>query len=169
MDAPWHFDCGEKFIDETPLETCLGPATILRLPETKPREILTVAHLGDLAERFPAGNHLLLNTNWSKRFGEECYAPELPRIGDDLAHWCVAHGVKILGVEPLSVADVFEPVELTRIHRILLEGGVTIVEGLINLDQIPADHCFFGALPLKIHRGDGCPCRAFASTEPLTI
>lgn len=169
MDAPWHFDCGEKFIDETPLESCLGPATIVRLPDTKPREVLTTQHLGEIAKKFPRGNHLLLNTNWSHRFGDVSYGPELPRIGDELAHWCVESGVGILGVEPLSVADVFDPEELTRIHRILLNGGVTIVEGLVNLDRIPVDHCFFAALPLKIRRGDGSPCRAFASTEPLDI
>ena len=169
MDAPWHFDCGEKFIDQTPLETCLGTADLVRLPNTRPRELLTVSHLGPLADTFQAGHHLLLNTNWSKRFGEELYVPELPRIGEELAHWCVDRGVKILGVEPLSVANGLDAEELTRIHRILLSGGVTIVEGLVNLDLIPVERCFFAALPLKIHRGDGCPCRAFASTEALAI
>ena len=167
MDAPWHFDCGETFIDEAPLETCLGTADIVRVPDTSPREVLTVAHLGPLAETFTPGNHLLLNTNWSRQFGETLYEKELPRIGPDLAHWCVENRVKILGVEPPSVADVTNAEELIRIHRILLSGGVTIVEGLINLDIIPGDRCFFAALPLKIHRGDGCPCRAFASTTPL--
>ena len=168
MDAPWHFDCGEKFIDQTPLDTCLGIADIVRLPETRPREVLTVEHLGALADSFEAGHHLLLNTDWSKRFGQELYVPELPRIGEELAHWCVARRVKILGVEPPSVANVLDAEELTRIHRILLSGGVTIVEGLVNLDLIPDLRCFFAALPLKVHRGDGSPCRAFASTEPLT-
>ena len=167
MDAPWHFDCGETFIDEAPLETCLGTADIVRLPDTAPREVLSVAHLGALAETFTPGNHLLLNTNWSRQFGETLYEKELPRIGPDLAHWCVENRVKILGVEPPSVADVTNAEELIRIHRILLSGGVTIVEGLVNLDTIPGDRCFFAALPLKIHRGDGCPCRAFASTTPL--
>ena len=169
MDAPWHFDCGEKFIDQTPLETCLGPAEVVRLPDTSPREVLTVDHLEGLADTFQAGHHLLLNTNWSRRFGTEPYRSELPRIGEELALWCVARGVKILGVEPLSVADAHDAEELTRIHRILLSGGVTIVEGLVNLDLIPVERCFFAALPLKIHRGDGCPCRAFASTETLAF
>ena len=145
MDAPWHFDCGEKFIDQTPLETCLGTADLVRLPNTRPRELLTVSHLGPLADTFQAGHHLLLNTNWSKRFGEELYVPELPRIGEELAHWCVDRGVKILGVEPLSVANVLDAEELTRIHRILLSGGVTIVEGLVNLALIPVERCFFAA------------------------
>lgn len=167
MDAPWHFGCGEQFIDQTPLERCTGMAEVVRLPETAPRELLTVAHLGTVAERFRPGDHLLLHTNWSERFGDPSYGPELPRISDELAAWCVEREVGVLGVEPPSVADTGNLEEVTRIHRTLLGGGVTIVEGLVHLDRIPVDRCFFVALPLKIHRGDGAPCRAFASTEPL--
>ena len=36
--------------------------------------------------------------------------------------------------------------ELTRIHRILLSGSVTIVEGLANLDALREPRVFFAAL-----------------------
>jgi kynurenine formamidase len=52
--------------------------------------------------------------------------------------------------------------ELTHIHQILLSGGVTIVEGLANLDQLEQERVLFGALPLKLAGGDGAPVRAFA-------
>jgi kynurenine formamidase len=68
----------------------------------------------------------------------------------------------MLGVEPPSVADVNNRDELTRIHVLLLGGGVTIVEGLANLDRLTQPKVLFGAMPLKIEGGDGCPCRAFA-------
>ena len=68
----------------------------------------------------------------------------------------------MLGVEPPSVADVNSLPEVTMIHKILLGGGVTIVEGLTNLDALTSSKVFFVALPLKIDGGDGCPCRAFA-------
>jgi arylformamidase len=90
------------------------------------------------------------------------YRDNLPRVAEDLARWCVERKVKLLGVEPPSVADVNNTEELTRIHKILLCGGVTIVEGLTNLDQVQTEKVFFAALPLKIESGDGCPCRAFA-------
>jgi len=44
----------------------------------------------------------------------------------------------------------------------LLRGGVTIIEGLANLDQLPSERVEFIALPLKIVGGDGCPVRAIA-------
>jgi kynurenine formamidase len=52
--------------------------------------------------------------------------------------------------------------EVTRIHRILLGGGVTIVEGLAHLEQMREIHVFFVALPLPLAGGDGSPVRAFA-------
>ena len=85
------------------------------------------------------------------------------------AAWCVAHRVKILGVEPPSIADVNHLPEVTRIHKVLLGGGVTIVEGLAFLDRLTQSRVFFHALPLRLASGDGCPVRAFAyDTRPET-
>ena len=76
----------------------------------------------------------------------------------------------MLGVEPPSVANVNDLEEVTLIHEILLGGGVTIVEGLTNLEKLPANQQFlFGAMPLKLLGGDGSPCRAFASLQNLII
>ena len=70
--------------------------------------------------------------------------------------------MRALGVEPPSVADVFNLEEVTRIHQILLTGKVVIVEGLTQLDQLSEKQVTFIALPLKIEAGDGAPCRAMA-------
>ena len=168
MDAPWHFGCGDATIDEAPLNTCMGPAHIVRLPNTQESELLTVGHLGLLAESFTAGHSLIFHTGWSRYFDRpEIYRGKLPRISEELARWCVEKGVRMLGVEPPSVADVNNLEEVTTIHQILLGGGVTIIEGLVNLESIPADTCHFAAFPLKIHQGDGSPCRALASNQPF--
>ena len=163
MDAQTHFAAGEETIDEIPLERCMGPAWLVPLDGIERKELITVAHLGDIAERFKEGESLLLRTGWSRHVDEpDHYRDHFPRIAEDLAQWCVEKRVRILGVEPPSVADVNNPEELTRIHKILLGGPVGIVEGLTNLDQITGERVFFGAFPLRIESGDGCPCRAFA-------
>ena len=77
-----------------------------------------------------------------------------------MAHWCVKRGVATIGVEPPSVADVTNLEMLTEIHTILLGGGIIIVEGLANLDEISKTKVELIALPLKIEAGDGAPCRA---------
>lgn len=166
MDAPRHFGCqhaGITSIDELTLDTFLGPAWVAPL-KPSPSEVIGVSKLGSLAEKFPSGHALLLHTGWAAHRGNlDLFRNQLPRVSEELAHWCVEKRVRVLGVEPPSVANVNDLSELTRIHEVLLSGGVTIVEGLLNLEQLPTDRDFtFGAFPLKIENGDGSPCRAFA-------
>ncbi len=162
MDAPLHFAVGDGTIDHIPLERCLGPAWVANLPGIEPKALITVAHLGPVARRVRPGDGLLLRTGWSAHVARpEYYRDSLPRVSQELAEWCVARKVRLLGVEPPSVADVNNLDEVTLIHRILLGGGVLIVEGLTNLEALRSERVFFGAVPLKIEGGDGSPCRAF--------
>ena len=163
MDAQLHFAAGPETIDTKPLTSCLGPACVVNLTPLAPRTLLTIAQLGSVATSFIDGESILLRTDWHKYVADSpLYRDGLPRISEELAHWCVAHRVKILGVEPPSIADVNNLPEVTRIHKILLGGGVTIVEGLAYFDQLTQPRVFFAALPLKLAGGDGCPVRAFA-------
>lgn len=163
MDAQRHFAAGPETIDQHPPGRCMGPAWVVQLLHVTPKAQLTVADLGAVAGKLRPGESLLLHTGWSRYAAEPTrYRDELPRISEVLAHWCVSRRVKLLGVEPPSVADVNNRAELALIHEILLGGGVTIVEGLANLDQLTQERVFFAALPLKLAGGDGSPVRAFA-------
>jgi arylformamidase len=163
MDAPIHFGAGPETIDQPTIERCMGPAWVVPLAPCAPRAQHTIADLGAIAEKFARGESLLLHTGWSAHAANPAlYRDQLPRISEELAHWCVDRGVKLLGVEPPSVADVNDRAEVTRIHQILLGGKVTIVEGLTHLDQLTQERVFFAALPLRLAGGDGSPVRAFA-------
>jgi arylformamidase len=163
MDSQLHFGAGPETIDTKPLTKCLGPATVVNLAPLAPRALITVAHLGAVATTFRQGESLLLRTDWHKHAADPAvYRDGLPRISEELSTWCVNHRVNILGVEPPSVADVNNLTEITRVHQLLLGGGVTIVEGLAFLDQLTQPRVLFAALPLKLAKGDGCPVRAFA-------
>lgn len=171
MDAPLHFACGEnETIDQTPLSVCLSTARVVSI-DASPSYLIEIADLGEVANQTQTGQSLLLRTGWSQYACDaSVYRDQLPRISTELAKWCVEKQIKVIGVEPPSVADVNNLEEVTRIHEILLGGGVTIVEGLINLEQLPIGKPFlFGAFPLKVLDGDGAPCRAFASLEDLRI
>jgi len=162
MDAPVHFGVTQKTIDEIPLDKCMGPAWVVDLTGIEPRTVIQVADLGSVAEKFNAGDGLLLRTGWSRHIGTPSYRNSLPRVSLELARWCGDRGVRLLGVEPPSVADVNNIEELTAVHEALLGAGVIIVEGLTNLDQIQKQKVNFMAFPLKVAQGDGAPARALA-------
>lgn len=163
MDAQVHFDAGPETLDQIPPERCMGPAWVVSLPHTQPKALIEVNDLGKVQELLQPDDSLLLRTGWSRHVANpEWYRDQLPRVSEGLARWCVERQVKLLGVEPPSVADVTNLTELTRVHRILLGGRVGIVEGLTNLESLDEEKVYFMALPLKPADGDGSPVRALA-------
>jgi arylformamidase len=169
MDAQTHFDAGPETIDQHEIERCIGPAWLVDCRHVQAHQLIEVTDLGVVGSVLRSGESLLLRTDWNQHVNDPgLYRDALPRISEGLARWCVDRGVKMLGVEPPSVADVNNKEELTRIHRILLTGGVTIVEGLTNLESIRREKVQFAAIPLKIDGCDGAPVRAFALEETST-
>ncbi|WP_404305275.1 cyclase family protein [Neorhodopirellula lusitana] len=165
MDAPKHFVPGGASLDAQDLSVCCGPARIVSLPDTAPRHLISIDDVtSSVGEVYP-GDRLLFQTDWHRQFGTPAYRNELPRISIELAQWLVQQQVALIGVEPPSVADVNQIDELTEVHQTLFRGGVVIVEGLANLDQIHCEEVEFIALPLKIVGGDGCPVRAIAIVD----
>ena len=169
MDAPHHFEVTPETIDQYTPERLMGKAWLVRIPITQPKQLLTISDLGFAKDQIGPKDSLLLQTNWSQKLGQPAFRDDLPRISESLARWCVDKQIKMLGVEPPSVADVDDLPEVTLIHEILLGGGVIIIEGLINLDKIQQDQVFLMALPLKIEKGDGAPARVLALEEKSDI
>jgi len=68
----------------------------------------------------------------------------------------VDHGVKVVGVDYLSVEQFRKPG--APAHRVLLGGGVVIIEGLNLRDVEPGAYEMF-CLPLRVVGADGAPAR----------
>ena len=167
MDAPVHFGVDTDSIDTLGVDKLIGPAWVVDVRPIVSRALIEVKHIGVVAERLEVGDGLLICTGWSEYYGQKRYRNELPRISEELARWCVEKKVRILGVEPPSVADINSRQELTTIHRILFEGGVIVIEGLANLASLTKPKVTFIALPLKIAGGDGSPARAIAVEDDV--
>ncbi|TWO32803.1 cyclase family protein [Seonamhaeicola sediminis] len=162
MDAPIHFNVKNETIDEIPVDNFVGKAWVVDVRHIGSKGIIEVAHIPvDIIKHFTEGDSLIFWTGWSQYLNETKYRDELPRISEELAHWCLDNKVKMVGVEPPSVADVNNIEEVTKIHQILLE-GVVIIEGLTNLDKLKSNCVELIALPLKIGAGDGAPARVIA-------
>lgn len=165
VDSPIHFGVSNVGLDQMSLEKFMADAWVADCRHIGSKGLMDIGHLKQVADLVQPGEGLIFKTNWSRKLGTPAYRDELPRISESLAQWIVEKGVSLIGVEPPSVADVNSIEEITRIHQILLAGGVTIVEGLTNLEAITEDKVLFLAFPLKIKDGDGCPVRAVALEE----
>ncbi len=162
VDAPIHFGVSDVTIDQMPLDCFSAQSWIINCEAIEPSGLIQIEHLLAVEKLALAGDGLIFKTGWTKKYGTDAYRNELPRISEALSKWIVDRKIKLVGVEPPSVADVNKIEEVTRIHEILLGGNVTIVEGLTNLDKIQQEKIWLLALPLKIKGGDGCPVRAIA-------
>lgn len=164
MDAPIHFGVEGPTIDQMPLDRLMGSARILDLSGISPAAMIGTGDLGSLKETLTAGDSLIIKTGWSSYAipDPKKYRDQLPRISEELAHWLVEKKIKILAVEPPSIANVNDLAEVTAVHQILFSGQVIIVEGICNLDNINVEEVELMVMPLKIGGGDGAPARVLA-------
>lgn len=162
LDAPCHFLPGGRTVEQQDLSVCVGEALLINLAPAKPSQLFGIQDLEPWADQIVPGSRLLLRTDWYTRIGTPEYRDQLPRLSAALAKWFVERGVRMLGVEGPSVADVNNLDEVTEVHQTLFQGNVLIVEGLAHLDQLTQDRVEFFALPLNMPGLDGSPVRAIA-------
>jgi kynurenine formamidase len=165
MDAPLHFGVNDTTIDRIPPERFVADAWVIDAPAIRSNMLIGIEHLMDVKDRLVEGEGLLFRTGWHRFIDTPAYRDALPRLSMALALWCVKRKVGLIGVEPPSVASLTDMQELQEVHRILLGGGVVVVEGLCNLEEISKPRVKIIALPLKIEGGDGAPARVIAIEE----
>ena len=156
VDAPFHFLGGNSLtIDQLPLNLLTGRAYVLRIPDEV--ELITAAILRR-ADVPPRTRRLLFKTRnsayWAQPDGK--FHTDFTALSPDAAQYLVERGVKLVGVDYLSVAPFLEG---APVHEILLKAGIVIVEGL-NLSQVSPGRYTLYCLPLKLAGSDGAPARA---------
>jgi arylformamidase len=141
-------------VDQLDLSILVGPAVVVHAPDV---DIVT-AEVLRRATIPPGTERLLLRTSNSNhsRWGSGEFREDFVAITEEGAQWLVERSIRLIGVDYLSVGRYENPVPT---HRILLEKGVIVVEGL-NLHGIAPGPYWLACLPLKIVDGDGAPARA---------
>ena len=155
VDAPHHFLNDGRTVDQLPLDVLTGPCYVVQLPDGV--EAITAEALGGIS--FPEGvKRVLFGTRnsriWSR--GETEFQEDFVAITEDGAEWLVERGIRLVGVDYLSVAPYGDSVPT---HRVLLQAGVVVVEGL-DFSAVPRGFYDLYCLPLKLLGADGAPARA---------
>lgn len=160
MDAPSHLLQDGQTLDSLPVSQFCGRALVIdvsRLPSggIVDAGFLRARHAGRSAD------FVLLYTGWEARWGSGGYLEDaFPVLDQAAARYLVSCGLKGIGTDAPSV-DRLEG-GAYPIHRILLSGGLVILESL-RLKKVAARERFMlFALPLKFERADGAPVRAVA-------
>ena len=153
VDAPHHFMNDGRTIEGLQLDTLVGRAYVLYLPEA---DLITAAVL-QAAEIPPRTRRLLFKTRNSEYWARDVrqFQTDFVAISPDGAEYLVDRNVKLVGIDYLSVAP-FKAGAPT--HRILLGAGVVVLEGL-NLSKVSQGRYTLHCLPLKIAGSDGAPAR----------
>jgi arylformamidase len=156
VDAPVHFLPGGGGVDTLPVDALVGPCHVTDLRHARgpiSADDLAAAGVPAAAERLLARTR---NSGWSR--ADTAFRDDYIAYDASAAEWCLEHGVRLLGIdylsiEPFDAADAGHPV-----HRMLLGAGVVLLEGVDLADVEPGAYELL-ALPLLVPAGDGAPAR----------
>lgn len=151
VDAPKHFFDDAAAVDRLALDLLIGRARVVDLPR---RGGITA---GDLAAAgLREDLRVLLRTPNSALWNGAAFKADYTYLTEDGARYLVDQGVKVVGIDYLSVEQFKKPG--APAHRALLSEGVVIIEGL-NLSDAEAGMYEMYCLPLRIAGADGAPAR----------
>jgi len=151
IDAPYHFDENGITVDQIPLDSLIGNATVY---DVKNKEKIDVEDLKSL--KIGNCDRIIFKTINSTYWKRPTFIKEFVYITKEAAVYLADRKIKLVGIDYLSV-DKFDDMYADA-HHILLKKGIIIIEGL-DLSMVkPGDYELI-ALPLKIKNNDGSPAR----------
>ena len=177
MDAPIHFGEGKQSVDQIPIERLVAQGVKINIAEkaTQDRDYrLTAADIEQWearSGRIPEGSIVLIETGWGRYWGDQLMylgsdrpgdASDLhfPGIGRAAAELLVERRVGLVGIDTASLDH--GPSQDFITHQVLNGADIAGLENVANIGQLPEKGFLIVALPMKIARGSGAPCRIVA-------
>lgn len=151
VDAPRHFFDDGTGTDALPLELLFGRTRVI---EVTTRKGIAADDLGrvDLSEEV----RVLIKTHNSRLWGSPEFHAEYIGVTESGAKHLVERGIKVVGVDYLSVEEFRKPG--SPAHHVLLGAGTIVIEGLNLRDVDPGVYEMY-CLPLRVVGSDGAPAR----------
>lgn len=150
IDAPRHMVPGGATLEQLPLDCFYGPCRVLTVPAAVVSERMLID------AQVQPGERILLRTDPHGRAqGSGRFNPSVLSVR--AAQYLVQQKVKLVGIDSPTVENMEQGDG--EVHRLLLEAGIAILEGLC-LTGATAEHYTLSAFPLKLTGENGSPCRA---------
>jgi arylformamidase len=151
VDAPRHFIDDGATVDALSLDLLIGRARVVDISR---RGGIGAEELAEAGLREDL--RVLLKTSNSALWNDTHFHHDYTYITEEGARYLVEQGVKVIGVDYLSVEQYKKAG--APAHRALLSQGVVIIEGL-NLSEAEPGMYEMYCLPLRVAGGDGGPAR----------
>src|ERR1019366_8206420 len=119
IDAPLHMIAYGKSLNEIPIDNFIGRGRYIKV-DNNTFNIEAVKNAG-----IQPGDIVLFHTGMNSQYHEATYFEDYPTIPEELAAYLVDNKVKMIGMDMCSPDH-----EPYTIHKILLSGGVLIIENL---------------------------------------
>jgi kynurenine formamidase len=171
IDFPLHMISRSKSSDDYTLEEISGEGVVVDLSYKGAGEEITEEDLHRYSDYISEGEIVCIFTGWSKKRNHTAtYLFKWPYLGESAAHFLVRKGVKILGIDMLSIGPPTKTLS-REIHKILFDAGILVVEELANLDVVlkgnKVARAFFIIAPLAIKGVEASPCRVISIVSDL--
>jgi arylformamidase len=148
VDAPLHFIDGSGSVDRLSLDALIGPALVIDA-----RDVAEEIEAQLVERELPAGcERVIFSTRNSELWNEPGFRSDFVGISPQAASLLVERGVRLVGIDYLSVGA-------PETHRELLSHDVVLLEGL-DLRGVAAGRYRLVCLPIRIAGADGAPARA---------
>jgi arylformamidase len=151
VDAPRHFYDNGGDVTGLALDLLIGRTRVI---EVVSRTAIEASNLTgfDLSEDI----RVLIKTSNSRLWGDPEFHKDYVGVSESGAKHLVEHGIKLVGVDYLSVEQFRFPG--APAHHILLGAGTIVIEGLNLRDVEPGIYEMY-CLPLRLADSDGAPAR----------
>jgi arylformamidase len=175
VESALHCIEGGDPIDQVGLDRLIGTAVVLDLTPVEERAIISVqdlerasARLAEHGESIRSGDILLLRTDWAQRaIGTPTYFQQSPALSLEAAAWLVARSPRCVACDFFEEPAARDPgwtADQFVVHRTILGAGIPLVEGVVNMRDLPPRVTFFA--PCYHFAGiDSAPARAFALVD----
>jgi arylformamidase len=153
MDAPLHFIENARTIDQMPLDVTIGRVRVIQIGNPK------FIHRDDIEHQSIEANERILfkTANSNRAWNKEPFNEDFVFIEQSAAHHLAERGVRLVGVDYLSVGGYKQ--DAVETHRALLGAGIWVIEGL-DLSSIEPGPYEMICLPLRLAGCEGSPARA---------
>ncbi|MGH9767732.1 MAG: cyclase family protein [Blastocatellia bacterium] len=157
LDAPFHRFEGGIDLAGLPLERLADVEGMVIDATGRDGRAIDIGYFQGLDLRDRA---VLIHTGWDARWRTPQYGEDAPFVTRRVAELLVEAAPALVGIDSVNIDDAQDGSRPA--HTLLLGAGITVVEHLCNLNELPARGFRFHCVPVRFRGVGTFPVRAYA-------